>query len=150
LPNVTEIETASTAAAAQQAREPDAAAIAPEAASEIYNLPIIVPRIEDVATNITRFLVIGQHMGGRTGHDRTAIVFAVEDRAGALVTALNCFAAHDISLSRIESRPSRRRPWEYVFFVDLTGHPEDDVVQLALAELRANCEFVRILGTWSI
>ena len=150
LPNVTEIETASTAAAAQHAREPDAAAIAPEAASEIYNLPIIVPRIEDVATNITRFLVIGQHMGGRTGHDRTAIVFAVEDRAGALVTALNCFAAHDISLSRIESRPSRRRPWEYVFFVDLTGHPEDDVVQLALAELRANCEFVRILGTWSI
>jgi chorismate mutase/prephenate dehydratase len=150
LPNADQIETASTAGAAQQARAANTAAIAPEAASVIYDLPIIVPRIEDIATNITRFLVIGPQMAARTGHDRTAIVFSVEDRAGALVAALNCLARHDISLSRIESRPSRRRPWEYVFFVDLGGHPDDEVVALGLSELRATCEFVRILGTWSI
>jgi chorismate mutase/prephenate dehydratase len=150
LPNATQVETASTAGAAQQAREPDTAAIAPEAASAIYNLPIVAPRIEDVATNVTRFLVIGQHMADRTGHDRTAIVFGVEDRAGALVSALNCFAAHNISLSRIESRPSRRKSWEYVFFVDLGGHPDDEVVQAALNEVRESCQFIRILGTWSI
>jgi chorismate mutase / prephenate dehydratase len=150
LPNAIQVETASTAGAAQLARSVDTAAIAPEAASALYDLPIIESRIEDIATNITRFLVIGQQMATRTGHDRTAIVFSVPDRAGALVAALNCFARHDISLSRIESRPSRRRPWEYVFFVDFGGHPDDDVVALGLSELRDMSEFVRVLGTWSI
>jgi chorismate mutase/prephenate dehydratase len=150
LPDATQIETASTAGATRVAREPDAAAIAPEAASAIYDLPIIAPRIEDVTTNMTRFLVIGPQMSQRTGRDRTAIVFSVEDRAGALVDALNCFAKHGISLSRIESRPSRRRPWEYVFFVDLAGHPDDEVVSRSLNELRQMCEFVKILGSWPI
>lgn len=150
LPNAAQIETASTAGSAQLARAIDSAAIAPEAASQLYDLPIIAPHIEDISTNITRFLVIGQQMAVRTGHDRTAIVFSVEDRAGALVAALSCFSRHEISLSRIESRPSRRRPWEYVFFVDLGGHPSDGIVALSLSELRSICESVRVLGAWSI
>ena len=92
-------------------------------------------------------MVIGHQLGGRTGHDRTAIVFAVEDRAGALVLALNCFAAHDISLSRIESRPSRRRPWEYVFYLDVLGDPAGDLAA-ALEELHALSGEFRVLGSY--
>ncbi len=150
LPRAAQIETTSTAAAAQLARDPDSAAIAPESASEIYGVPIVARRIDDVATNVTRFLVIGPHASGRSGSDRTAIVFSVDDRAGALCAALQSFAECGINLSRIESRPSRRRLWDYVFFVDLDGHPDDEEVARALDRLRRNCSFVRILGSWPV
>jgi chorismate mutase / prephenate dehydratase len=148
LPGATQLETASTAAAAEMAQDPESAAIATEGAAELYGLPVLARRIEDVATNVTRFLVIGQHASGPTGRDQTAVVFGVNDRVGALQDALRSLAENGINLTRIESRPSRRRIWEYVFFVDLDGHPEDEAVARALVGLRASCSFVRVLGAW--
>jgi chorismate mutase/prephenate dehydratase len=150
LPRATQIETASTAKAAQVARTPDTAAISTAAAAQIYELPIVARRIEDNATNVTRFLVIGDHMSAPSGRDRTAIVFAVDDRAGALCAALSSLAENGINLNRIESRPSRRRLWEYVFFVDLDGHPTDEVVTRAMAALTSRCSFLRVLGCWPV
>lgn len=150
LPRATQIETASTALAAQLAQEPDTAAIAPEAASEAYGLPIVARRIEDVATNVTRFLVIGSHMSERSGCDRSAVSFAVDDRAGALQDALRWFAENAINLTHIVSRPSRRRLWEYVFFIELEGHPADEHVARALEGLKRSCSFVRVLGAWPV
>ncbi len=148
LPNAVTVDATSTAAAAQQAVDSTTAAISTETAAELYGVPILVSRIEDVATNVTRFFVIGSHMGQRTGHDRTAIVFSVEDKTGALYSALKWLADNGINLSRIESRPSRRRLWEYVFFVELVGHPEDERVERALTGLRQSSAFVRVLGAW--
>ena len=150
LPHATQVQTASTALAAQMATDPNTAAISPEAASEVYNLPIIARHIEDVSTNVTRFLVIGPQQAARSGRDRTAIVFGVHDRTGALFTALKSLAENDINLTHIESRPSRRRLWEYVFFVDLDGHPDDERVRVALDQLRNGCTFVRVLGAWPV
>src|SRR5579884_208812 len=150
LPRATQVETASTALAAQMVQDEQSAAISTEAASVVYGIPIVARHIEDNSTNVTRFLVIGRHMSAPTGHDRTAIVFAVHDRAGALRDALTWFADNDINLTRIESRPSRRRLWEYVFFVDLDGHPEDRPVRNALDGLARSCPFVRVLGAWPV
>jgi chorismate mutase/prephenate dehydratase len=150
LPNAEQIEAASTSAAAQLAREPETAAIATRAASALYGVPIVAAQVEDGASNVTRFVVIGHHAAARTGHDRTAVVFGVDDRVGALHAALSRLAAHGINLTRIESRPSRRRNWEYVFFVDLDGHPDDDPVRQALAELCTAGSFVRVLGAWPL
>ncbi len=148
LPRAERIETASTALAAQMAQTPDSAAIATATAAEVYNLKVLVPHIEDSATNVTRFLVIGPHMAGRSGRDRTALVFSVRDRVGALHDALRGFAANSINLTRIESRPSRRKLWDYVFFVDLEGHPEDELVAAAIRQLEQECPFVKVLGAW--
>jgi chorismate mutase / prephenate dehydratase len=150
LPNATLHEVSSTAAAAEMCKEPDMAAVAPESASSAFDVPILVRHIEDVANNVTRFLVIGRHGSKRTGNDRTAIVFAVRDQVGALWSALGIFARHEINLSKIESRPSKRRPWEYVFFVDLMGHPDDGHVGQALETLRSECTFVKVLGSWAV
>lgn len=150
LPHAVQIETTSTAAAAEQAREPDSAAISSESAAELYHLPIVARRIEDTANNVTRFLIIGPHMSGPTGRDRTAVVFAVAHRIGALQEALRSLADNGINLSRIESRPSRRRLWEYVFFVDLDGHPSDAGIARALEALGLTCTFVRVIGAWPV
>lgn len=150
LPRAEQIETTSTALAAQLAQDVDSAAIATETASEVYGLPIVARRIEDVATNVTRFLVIGWHRAERSGRDRTAIVFGIHDRTGALHEALRSFAENDVNLTRIESRPSRRRLWDYVFFVDLDGHPDDAPVAHALTRLERACTFLRVLGTWPV
>jgi chorismate mutase/prephenate dehydratase len=150
LPKAAQVEATSTAMAAQLATSPDTAAISTRAAAELYHLPILVPNIEDVKTNVTRFLVIGDHMSEPTGRDRTAIVFGVDDRAGALWAALGALAENGINLNRIESRPSRRRLWEYVFFVDLDGHPSDELVKRALDALDRRSSFVRVLGSWHV
>ncbi len=150
LPQAELIEVASTARAAQLVTDEESAAIANAAAAEVYGLPIIAARIEDSATNLTRFLVIGPRRSPPSGHDRSAVIFAVRDRVGALHDALGVFARHGINLTRIESRPSKRRPWEYVFFVDLEGHPEDAHVQAALRELEEQCTMVKVLGAWPV
>ena len=150
LPRAAQVESPSTARAAQLARATDEAAISTEAAAELYGVPIIARHIEDVSSNVTRFLVIGEHSSPPSGSDRTAIVFGVDDRAGALWSALGALAENRINLNRIESRPSRRRLWEYVFFVDLDGHPNGVAVGKALKALSQRASFVRVLGSWTV
>lgn len=148
LPHAEQVEVASTVLAVQMAESPEAAAIGPEAAGKLYGLPIIAHRIEDSRTNVTRFFVLGRERSPRTGRDKTAVVFSVRDRPGALRDALEAFAARGIDLTRIESRPSREKLWEYVFYADLAGHPDDEVVAAALADLDRQSSFVKVLGAW--
>lgn len=148
LPDAEQVEVASNALGAQMAESPDTAAIGPEVAGRLYGLSVVAAHIEDASTNVTRFLVIGPTMSPRTGRDKTSVVFAVKNRPGALRDALEVFAQRGIDLTRIESRPSRQRLWEYVFFADLTGHPDDEPVAEALAELDRGALFVRVLGAW--
>ncbi len=150
LPTAEQVEVASTGLAAQMAEAPDTAAIGPEAAGRMYGLTAVARQIEDSRTNVTRFLVLGRNRSPRTGHDKSAIVFSVRDRPGALRDALEAFAARGIDLTRIESRPSRQKLWEYVFYADLAGHPEDEEVAAALADLDHQSSFVKILGAWPI
>lgn len=148
LPSAKRIEAASTALAARMAQAPHSAAISTLSAAKLYDLDVIAEHIEDSASNVTRFLVIGIHRANRSGADRTALVFSVRDRVGALRDALTVFASSEINLTRIESRPSRRRLWDYLFFVDLEGHPEDEHVALAIDALERECPFVKVLGAW--
>ncbi|MBI2942476.1 MAG: prephenate dehydratase [Chloroflexi bacterium] len=144
------IEVASTALAVQMATSPDSAAIGSSAAATAYGVPVRVSRIEDLANNVTRFFVIGPRRSQRSGRDKTSIVFSIRDRTGALHDALSAFARHQVNLTRIESRPSRRRLWDYVFFVEMLGHPEDEPVAQSLEELAGECLFVRVLGAWPL
>jgi chorismate mutase/prephenate dehydratase len=150
LPNAERIEVASNALAVQMADSPDSAAIGPAAAARIYGLPIVVTHVEDESTNLTRFRVLGRERAARTGRDKSAVVFSVKNRPGALRDALDAFASRGVDLTRIESRPSRSELWTYVFFVDLVGHPDDPVVAAALADLLAGAMFVKVLGAWPV
>lgn len=151
LPGVELVETSSTARAAELAAvEAGTAAVANALAASVYGLNVLASRIEDSTQNFTRFLVIGQHTSERSGNDKTALLFSIKDRIGALHDVLAAFQSNDINLAKIESRPSRRRAWEYIFFVDLLGHPDDPAVQRALAELGAECDLVKVLGAWPI
>ncbi len=143
------IATSSTAQAAELAeKDPAAAAIANELAAEIYHLNLLVRRIEDSPNNYTRFLIVGHSTAQRSGHDKTSIMFSIRHKVGALSEILKTFASHNINLTRIESRPSRQRAWEYVFFVDLEGHTNDAHVAQALEEAGANCIFLKTLGSY--
>jgi chorismate mutase/prephenate dehydratase len=149
LPDVEMVEVSSTAKAAKiAAGEPGAAAIASELAAEVYDIKILVPRIEDIAGNVTRFLIIGTGISEPSGDDKTSIMFSVRDRVGALYDTLKPFAEYSINLTKIESRPSRKKPWEYMFFVDLQGHCKDQNVGDALAKLSETCMLVKILGSY--
>lgn len=149
LPGADALESTSTSAAAERAAtEQDAAAIGTEDAAAKYGLLVLARGIQDQANNYTRFLLIGQTIGPPTRHDKTSILFSVRDRVGALHEVLSVFAQRSINLTRIESRPSRRQPWEYVFFVDFVGHPQDENAAAALAEMHAACTTVKVLGAW--
>ncbi|MBI2321987.1 MAG: prephenate dehydratase [Chloroflexi bacterium] len=149
LPNADLIETTSTVRGAElAATDPEAAAVGPELAASLYRLTILARSIEDSADNVTRFLVLGPEMARGSGDDKTAIMFSIRDRVGALHDALGLFRQQSINLTKIESRPSRRRAWDYVFFVDLEGHPDDPHVQAALRALAQECVDVRVLGAW--
>jgi len=143
-----EAAASNTAAAERAAGEPQAAAIASEAAAAPYGLRVIARNIQDSAQNITRFLVIGQNPAGRSGSDKTTALFAVRDQVGALNQALNIFARNRINISKIESRPLRSRPWEYLFFVDLQGHREDVGLKRALSALARKALFLKVLGSY--
>ena len=148
-PSAEIIETSSNTRAAQHAAsEPGAAAIAGKMAAELYGLSILEASIQDSVYNTTRFLVIGAHSCPPTGNDKTSLMFGVQDRAGALFEALEAFKRLDISMSKIESRPSRRKAWEYFFFVDVEGHSEEARVVEALNELQKRCTRVKILGSY--
>jgi chorismate mutase/prephenate dehydratase len=149
MPEVPTQEFSSTAGAAEQAAgDPSLAAIASDLAGELYGVPVLRPRIEDNPHNATRFLVIGRAPVGATGRDKTSILFAMRNEPGALYRILEPLARAGINLSKIESRPAKRRPWEYVMFVDFEGHRTMSAVTAALAELEARALFLRILGSY--
>lgn len=149
LPNVGTTTMASTAAAAQAAaNDLTGAALAPQAAADAYGLQIVAAAIEDIPNNRTRFFVISPESAARTGRDKTSIVFSTAHQAGALHAALTAFARHSINLTLIQSRPSRGRLWEYVFFVDFEGYHSDPEVEEALEELGQHCPLLKVLGSY--
>ena len=117
-------------------------------AAEEFSLPIIEQSVQDNPNNTTRFLVLGQKPSPATGDDRTSLMFCVRDEPGALFKALEPFNRLRISMSKIESRPSKRKAWEYFFFVDVDGHAEHSPLKEAVAELSNHCTLVKILGTY--
>lgn len=137
-----------TRAAQHAAEEPGSAAIAGKLAAELYQLNILESSIQDSAFNTTRFLVIGPQSCPPTGNDKTSLMFSVQDKSGTLFTALEPFQRLGISMSKIESRPSKRKAWEYFFFVDIEGHAEDPRVVEALTELEKCCTRLKILGSY--
>jgi len=151
LPGVELVEAASTAAAVQfAAKHRDAAAIASRIAADMYGVPIVSDNIHDQLDNTTRFLVIGKHPTPRLGNnrDKTSMVFSLHDEPGALLKALLSFSSRGINLCKIESRPSRRRAWDYFFYVDIVGHREDPHVADAIAELERMCPYFKWLGSY--
>jgi chorismate mutase/prephenate dehydratase len=151
LPHAQSVEVGSTAAAAERAlEEPSVAAIASGLAADLYQLPLLRERIEDLPHNMTRFLVIGRRPVGPTGRDKTSLLLSVKDEVGALYRILEPIAAARINLTKIESRPTRRRPWEYVFFVDFEGHQAEPTAQQVLTALRERCLFVKVLGSYPV
>ncbi len=135
-------------AAERAAGDPMLGAIASKAAGAAYGLQVIAENIQDVATNTTRFLVIGKEATARSGTDKTTALFTVADKVGALYEALSLFARNSINISKIESRPLRSRPWEYIFFVDLGGHREDPALARALSALKRKALFLKVLGSY--
>ena len=125
-----------------------AAAIASVMASDMYNIEVLAENIQDMQGNTTRFLVIGQQYSASTGDDKTSIVFGVNHAAGALHEALSVFKSDEINLSKIESRPSRNKAWEYYFFVDVEGHADDALIAKALKELEGHCTLMTVLGSY--
>ena len=149
LPDVEIHECVSNARAASlAAREPGAAAIANVFNCEIYGLKALSENIEDNPHNTTRFLVIGSQTPKRTGCDKTSLCFALKDRVGVLFDALLPFKEEGITLSMIESRPSKIQNWEYYFFIDLLGHQDDENVARALDKLRPMTQAMRVLGSY--
>ncbi|HKQ15735.1 MAG TPA: prephenate dehydratase [Steroidobacteraceae bacterium] len=151
LPNAERVPVSSNAEAARRARDEDGtAAIAGQAAAEIYGLNIIVPEIEDTPDNSTRFLVIGRKLFSASGNDKTTLLVSAGNTQspGALHRLLGPLAEHGISMTRIESRPSRRGKWDYVFFIDVVGHAEQHPLSTALAQLKEQTSLFRVLGSY--
>jgi chorismate mutase/prephenate dehydratase len=149
LPRVELIETSSNARSAElAAKGRAAAAIGGVLAAEHYGLRVLAEDIQDNAANATRFLVLGRQCSPPTGNDRTSLMVSVADQAGALHQAIAAFRQFKINLTKIESRPSKRKAWEYFFFIDCAGHCEDAKVAKAIRRLGEHCHFVKILGSY--
>ena len=148
LPKAQRISVGSNAQAAQLAAgEAGAAAIAGESAAERYGLPKLAENIEDEPNNTTRFLVLGRQDAGVSGRDKTSLIMSAPNRTGSLVDLLAPFTENGVSMTRLESRPARHTLWEYVFYVDIEGHRQDDKVVLALAALEQRAAYLRVLGS---
>lgn len=149
LGNIPFIEVESTAKAAMvAAREKNSSAIASSLAAKLYGLHTISEDIEDVPHNVTRFLVISNRSAEPTKKDKTSILFSIKDRVGALHDSLRVFKRNGVNLTKIESRPSKKKVWQYYFFLDFNGHCKDKKVKKALKELGEYCIFVKILGSY--
>jgi chorismate mutase/prephenate dehydratase len=151
LPEAERIAVSSNAEGARRARdERGTAAIAGRAAADIYGLTLLADEIEDRADNTTRFLVVGRKLFSASGADRTTLILSGSgpDDPGALFRLLEPLAEHRVNMTRIESRPSRKRKWDYVFFIDVEGHVTDPPVARALAELQARATMFRVLGSY--
>jgi chorismate mutase/prephenate dehydratase len=143
------IPAASSARAAQMAaKKPNTAAIGSSVAAELYGLKKVCENIEDITNNITRFLIIGKTDAKPTGDDKTAVLFSTSHKAGALVDVLEIFRGNGLNLANIESRPSKKREWEYCFFVDFMGHRSEENVVKALAEAKKHCLQLSVLGSF--
>jgi chorismate mutase/prephenate dehydratase len=139
----------STAKAAKIAStKKSAAAIASSYAATLYGLSVLRKNIEDHPNNFTRFLVIGRRATAPTGQDKTSIMFSVKDQPGVLFRLLQPLATQKINLSKIESRPMKKKAWEYVFFIDLDGHIQTPHVAKALAKMEKECSFLQVLGSY--
>lgn len=151
LPHARFQEVDSTALAARKASlDRYSAAIASEIASRVYKIPILKTQIQDQSQNFTRFLVIGHHGAKKTGRDKTSILFVAHDEVGALYRILGVFARANVNLSKIESRPLKKRAWEYMFFADLDGHVEDGRIDRALKKVRRECSYFQLLGSYPV
>lgn len=149
LPGAERIDAASTAAAIRQAADDEqGAAIGSRFAAELHGVPVLRERVNDVEHNATRFAVLAPHDADPTGDDRTTIAFAVHDERGALLRVLEVFDHNGINLSRIESRPSRQRAWDYVFVADLEGHRRDANVARAMSALATSCPMFNTFGSY--
>lgn len=152
LPHVELIGMSSNAAGARRARDEDGtAAIGPAVAADVYELQVLVNNIEDRPDNATRFLVIGRKLLAASGDDKTTLLVSTSDTAGGagvLHSLLQPLARHGVSMTRIESRPSRRRNWDYVFFIDVEGHAGESPVSDALAELEKSASLFKVLGAY--
>jgi chorismate mutase/prephenate dehydratase len=143
------IETSSNARSAElAARERKSAAIAGVLAAERYGLDILECDIQDNSANATRFLVLGRQCSPPTGRDRTSLMLSITHEVGALHQALAAFRRFKLNMTKIESRPNKRRAWEYYFFVDCEGHKDDRKVAKAIVELEKQCNFVKVLGSY--
>ncbi len=151
LPNVGHIFVASTTDAAEHAaKETGAAAIGSLEVADEYKLNVVAKNIYDTAHNTTRFFVIGQNDAAPTGRDRTSIVFSIKDKVGALYKMLGPFYTGKINLTKIESRPSKKKAWDYYFFVDFEGHRLDPKVKKALDQLENMCKYLKVLGSYPV
>jgi len=148
LPNAERIEMNSNAQAVVQAKEIGAASIGGVLAAELYDVPILEANIEDEPDNTTRFAIIGQHVTPPSGEDRTSLLVFVQNKPGSLFDLLKPLADRGISMSNIESRPSRRGVWDYVFFIDIDGHRDETVVKDAILEIEKASAMVTILGSY--
>lgn len=149
MPHAQIIEVESTAKAAEMARDDyEAAAIASESAATVYGLHILERKIDKHLYNFTRFLIIGKDIPQPTGNDKTTFIFSVKNEVGALYKALEPFYKNQINMTKIESRPSKKEAWDYIFFTDIEGHIQDDKVSKTLQELKSNVPFFKILGSY--
>jgi chorismate mutase/prephenate dehydratase len=151
LPDVEKVPVVSNAEAARRARDEEGtAALAGESAAKVYGLRILFNTVEDRDDNTTRFVVVGRKLFPASGHDKTSIVVsaAETEEPGVLLQLLAPLSRHGVSMTRIESRPSRKRKWDYVFFLDLDGHAEDARVSKALDEMRTKASLFKVLGSF--
>ena len=149
LPNIPIIDVASTASAAKSASDDHSiAAIASDYAASCYDLKIVKRKIEDNINNFTRFLVIGKRESEKSGNDKTSIMFSIKDEVGILYRMLETFAKNNVNLTKIESRPLKKKAWEYMFFLDLEGYVSDRNVKKALEELNKKSLFLKVLGSY--
>jgi chorismate mutase/prephenate dehydratase len=149
LPGAELVQTTSTVVGAHEALGDDGGAvIGSPLAGELYGLPVLRERVQDRPENATRFVVIAKEDAKRTGHDKTSLAFSLRDEKGALRRVLTVLEDLGLNLSRIESRPSRQKAWDYVFLVDLEGHRDDAPVKTGIAQLTALCAMVKVLGSY--
>lgn len=149
LPRMELIETPSTTQAAKRAsEEAGAAALASKLAAALYNLTLLAEGIEDSPHNRTRFLVISRQYAGPTGKDKTSLMVSIKDKVGALFQLLEPLRRHKINMTKIESRPSKKKAWEYYFYIDLEGHIQDKKVKMAVEQIEKRARFLKILGSY--
>jgi prephenate dehydratase len=141
-------DTAGSAKMIKEKKLSDCAAIASKRAADIYGLEILAPEIETSPNNYTKFVAISKQRPEPARRNKTSVVFAAEHRPGSLYRVLGIFATRNINLTKLESRPSRSKPWEYVFYADFEGHIDDELCQEAMRELQRETTFIKVLGSY--